>query len=125
MTEVAQVTADVSQSMEDVANEYEHDECDSATEKSAEESHDDGKKTPNVNDEASDKTDTAHVNGVDHKEEDTARETQGKSLAVNGKAQDPKEDDAPKDTDEARQNISDVALKQEVKQECRKKSVFC
>ncbi|XP_029906363.1 nexilin [Myripristis murdjan] len=113
MTEVAQVTADVSQSMEDVANEHEHDECDSAIEKSAEESHDDGKKTPNVNDEASDETDTARVNGVDHKEEDTARETQGKSVAVNGKAQDPKEDDAPKDTDESPQNISDVALKQE------------
>uniref|UniRef100_UPI003AB0FC22 nexilin n=1 Tax=Centroberyx gerrardi TaxID=166262 RepID=UPI003AB0FC22 len=130
MTEVAQVTADVAHDMDDVADEQEHDmsdveneeddvaneeddvvlsEDDAANEKNVEESHKEDIRTQNANDEASDKTDKAHFNGVEHR----ANEKNDESQAVNGVTQDTKEgDDASLDTNEA-QNISDVALKQE------------
>lgn len=135
MTEVAQVAAVVDHDMDDVTSEDEHNMSDAENKEedityeeddvhennASEEKNEKTRKRMEegkpccVNDEASNKTEKTHRNGVKQKENDN--ESDERSEAVNGVAQDAEtKEDAQPNTNED-QNISDVSLKKEASEE--------
>lgn len=131
MTEVAQVAAIAGHDMEDVVNEDEHDMSGTENkddedvtvqdpEDSAEKmSHEVKEESCPTNDTTSDETDKAQVNGVEHKTNGTMDEDHIQSEAVNGVTEKKEEDTQLEDKNEDL-NISDVALKKEVRQKMEK-----
>lgn len=145
MTEVAQVAVVVAHDVDDVTNENEHsvsdaenkeddmtheeddaavNEDDDTGEESEKTLHKEDKEPCHMNDEESNETDKPHMNGVEHKEDETADKKSERSEAVNGVARDrEKEEDAQPETNED-QNMSDLALKKEVRQKFKIRNII-